>query len=243
MLFLQQNCFQFTLKDNKMTNKNLPEGKKVLGLRTVSHDLKAYGDFPWKKKGYMEAPDWSTEKTCGNGFHALIKGEGNVTLLSSAESAIWQVVEILETEIVDLQGKGKFPRCNVLYSGDKESAVKKIQEAHPEAAVVYGTATAGNGGTATAGNGGTATAGDYGRATAGNGGTATAGNGGRATAGNGGTATAGDYGRANAGDNGTLEISYWDGFRKRVVIGYTGENNLQANVAYKLDDKFSFAED
>jgi len=105
-----------------------------------------------------------------------------------------------------------------------------------------GTATAGYGGTATAGYGGTATAGDRGTATAGYGGTATAGDRGTATAGDRGTATAGYRGTATAGDRGTIQIKWWDdkAERYRLTTGYVGEDGIEANTKYKLDDKHGF---
>ena len=113
-----------------------------------------------------------------------------------------------------------------------------------------GTATAGDYGTATAGARGTATAGDYGTATAGYAGTATAGYAGTATAGDAGTATAGDYGTATAGDAGTatagargsIVIRSWDekNQRRRFHIGYIGEDGLEPNVPYRLDEGGKF---
>jgi hypothetical protein len=108
----------------------------------------------------------------------------------------------------------------------------------------YGTATAGVGGTATAGVGGTAAAGDYGTATAADRGTAMAGDYGTATAGVGGTATAADRGTATAGVGGTatagvggiLNIRYWDGNRYRIAIFYVGEDNIEPNTPYRLND-------
>jgi hypothetical protein len=107
-----------------------------------------------------------------------------------------------------------------------------------------GTATAGNDGTATAGDYGTATAGDYGTATAGYYGTATAGYYGTATAGDRGTATAGDFGTATAGNFGTatagnygiIQIKYWDGKRYRILTGYIGEDGLDPDIAYHVED-------
>jgi len=106
----------------------------------------------------------------------------------------------------------------------------------------YGTATAGDRGTATAGHRGTATAGDRGTATAGEYGTATAGYGGTATAGHRGTATAGHRGTATAGDGGELHIRRWDAAhsRYRTVVGYVGEDGIEANVAYQLDGNGRF---
>ncbi len=108
----------------------------------------------------------------------------------------------------------------------------------------WGTATAGAGdwGTATAGDWGTATAGDWGTATAGDWGTATAGYKGTATAGDWGTATAGDKGTATAGEKGEIRIRYWDEKteRYRTVIGYIGEDGLEPNTHYRLDDNHRF---
>jgi hypothetical protein len=104
----------------------------------------------------------------------------------------------------------------------------------------YGMATAGDRGTASAGDYGTASAGDYGTVTAGGEGTATAGYEGTATAGDYGMATAGYYGTATAGKNGCIQLKYWDGERTRIVTGYIGENGLEPNVPYKLDENHQF---
>jgi len=120
----------------------------------------------------------------------------------------------------------------------------------------YGKANAGDYGKATAGFGGTANVGDWGTANAGEGGTATAGYNGTANAGFGGTATAGiwgkatagdygtvnalDYGTANAGIGGKISIDYWDGTRSRTKGGYIGEDGLEPNTPYKLDETFNF---
>ncbi|WP_438396400.1 DUF7666 domain-containing protein [Caballeronia sp. DA-9] len=105
-----------------------------------------------------------------------------------------------------------------------------------------GTATAGALGTATAGDRGTATAGALGTATAGDRGTATAGYSGTATAGALGTATAGDRGTATAGYRGEIRVRWYDdkNDRYRTVIGYVGEDGIEANVAYRLDDNHKF---
>jgi len=91
-----------------------------------------------------------------------------------------------------------------------------VQAAHPGFACIYGPATAGDRGTATAGDRGTA------------------------TAGNDGTATAGNDGTATAGDRGTLVLSRWHDSRRRVHVAYVGENGIEANVAYRLDDSGAF---
>jgi hypothetical protein len=176
----------------------------VLVLRTCYANGQSYGGFQWPNKGPVSCPDWSPERRCGFGLHGLLWGEGDGSLLNWSEDALWLVVEVAAKDVVDLDGKVKFPRGRVLVCGTADVAVKYLQDRAPAGkAIVRGTATAGDRGTATAGYGGTATAGDRGTATAGDSGTATAGDRGTATAGYGGTATAGDGGTATAGDSGT----------------------------------------
>jgi len=97
-----------------------------------------------------------------------------------------------------------------------------------------GIATAGDAGTATAGDRGTATAGDEGTATAGYQGIATAGDAGTATAGYGGIATAGDGGTATAGDGGTVCVWWRYGGRRRLVVGYVGEDGVLPDTPYQV---------
>ena len=99
-----------------------------------------------------------------------------------------------------------------------------------------GQATAGDRGQATAGDFGQATAGDRGQATAGEYGQATAGYEGQATAGYEGQATAGEYGKATAGEGGTIQIEYYNNGRYRQLVGYIGEDGLEPNVTYKIED-------
>jgi hypothetical protein len=225
--------------------------------------MTSHNRFLWPESGEVSAPDWSEEACCGFGLHGLLKGEGDGDLLNWKPDAKWLVVAVQESEVVDLGGdKVKFPRCRVVYTGDRFTATAIIAVHHPGSVIVGGTATAGDRGTATAGYGGTATAGDRGTATAGYGGTATAGYGGTATAGYGGTATAGDRGTATAGyggtatagdrgtatagdrgtatagDRGTLQIRYYDfaAGRYRLTTGYTGENGIEPNKKYKLNE-------
>lgn len=247
----------------------------VLVLRVANAEGRSWGGFQWPERGPVEAPDWSPKKVCGQGLHAWLKGEGNTRVTDIRYDSIWQVVEVLAADVVDLDGKVKFPRGWVIYSGTRDEAVRIVQARHPEAACVFGTATAGYCGTAIAGYGGTATAGDYGTAvvgdygtataghsgtataddygtaTAGDYGTATAGGGGTATAGKNGTATAGDCGTAaaghcgtatvgeggtaSAGNYGTVVVHCYDHGgegRRRLLVGYVGENGILPNVAY-----------
>ena len=193
---------------------------KVLVLRTVDKDRKAYGGFQWPEKGPVKAPDWDPTPECGHGLHGCLRGEGDGSLLNWSPDALWQVVEVLESEIVRLVGKVKFPKGNVLFTGSRAEATEQIRAAYPDAAVIGATVTAGNYGTATAGDYGTATAGNYG------------------------TATAGNYGTATAGDCGIIVLRYWDNKanRYRIVVGYPGEDGIVAGKKYRLDDNHKFVE-
>ena len=113
----------------------------------------------------------------------------------------------------DLTDKCKFPCGTVVFSGARDKAIAEmVKRGANLAKIVGGTATAGVGSTATAGDRGTATAGYYG------------------------TATAGYRGTATAGYRGILNIRYWDGNRYRIAIFYVGEDNIEPNTPYRLND-------
>lgn len=182
--------------------------------------------FVWPREGPVSCDDWDPTPECGHGLHGALRGEGDGRLFNWDDDAVWMVVEAEWFEVVDLDGAVKFPRGNVILAGSRAEAVVLMQELYPHSAVIAGTATAGNYGTATAGDGGTATAGDDGAATAGHSGTATAGRGGTAT----------------AGDDGTIAIKYWNGKRYKLKIGYIGEDNLEPDKPYRLNEEFEFVE-
>ena len=219
---------------------NLPTIKfaktESLVLRCCRADMTSYGGFVWKKKGVVKAPDWKKNRDCGNGLHGWLSGQGHYDawsassddlwsassddLWSASSDDLWMVVAVKTKDIIDLNGKVKFPAARVLYVGKREIATGLIVAHCPASKVIYGTVTAGDYGTATAGYGGTVTAGDYGIATAGEGGTAT------------------------AGEGGILQINAWDSkaLRYRIIIGYVGENGLVAGTQYKLDEHAQFVE-
>ncbi|HGE2405671.1 TPA: hypothetical protein ACGJR1_006348, partial [Pseudomonas aeruginosa] len=253
------------LEKNMTTKAKTKKQGTALILRTCSADLTSHGGFQWPDKigAVVEAPDWKKDNKCGHGLHGWLFGQGDHDCSSTVgdADAKWLVVEVGLSDLIALGGKVKFPRCTVRHIGDKASATQFLIANEPRAAGVavigatlqagdkelcqvgaYGTATAGYKGTATAGNEGTATAGDWGTATAGYKGTATAGDWGTATAGYKGTATAGYKGTATAGEKGEIRIRYWDEKteRYRTVIGYIGEDGLEPNTHYRLDDNHRF---
>ena len=95
-------------------------------------------------------------------------------------------------------------------------------------------ATSGDYGQSTSGDGGQSTSGRYGRSTSGDYGQSTSGDKGQSTSGNGGTAT--------AGHGGILVLLHYDREknRPRVKVAYVGEDGIEPNVLYKLDDNGEF---
>jgi len=203
------------------------------------------GSFTWPASGLVEAPDWDPKPECGGGLHGFLLGCGDGQLADWSESANWLVVEIDRETLIDLEGKVKFPRGNVMFCGDREGAIAVLEGLAPEAkhmpvigarrmvgdnqvvyagyygkavAGAYGNAEAGYGGTAIAGYGGKAIATAYGNAVTGNNGKAVAGAGGKAEAGAYGKAEAGDNGKAVAGDYGKAIAGAWG----KAVAGYNG---------------------
>ena len=234
----------------------------MIVVRSCKQDMTSHNGFQWPETGFIEAPDWNDTPQCGHGLHALRPGDNNP---GEWHAGKYLAVETHDSPIIDLGGKVKFRRGEVLHVADNMHDLSLWLTGHGSpgpwyygsatagdrgTATVgeYGTATAGDGGSATAGNSGTATVGYGGLATAGNSGTATAGKYGTATAGKYGTATAGDGGSATAGDRGTatvgeygiIQITWWDGARKRITIGYVGEMGIEPNVKYRLNDKHEF---
>jgi hypothetical protein len=201
----------------------------ALVLLACKGDMSAYGGFVWPEVGMVECADWNPRAACGNGLHGALWGEGDGGLFCWDEDAKWLVVLVETSTIVDLAGKVKFPRGDVVYCGDRHGATEYLIARLPRDRpymVIAGTATAGYSGTATAGYSGTATAGYSGTA----------------TAGDSGTATAGDSGTATAGDRGTIMIRWYDSAhdRYRISIGYVGEKWVEANKAYRLNEVHEF---
>ena len=100
--------------------KKLPNKKTVLCLRTVAADGTAYNGFQWPAMGLCEAPDWKPTVECGNGLHGYLKGCGDAEQIKW--NGLFQVVKVIESEIIDLDGKVKFPRCEVIFTGSQKDA-------------------------------------------------------------------------------------------------------------------------
>lgn len=183
--------------------------EKVLILRTSDRNRRSYGGFQWPESGSVEAPDWDPSPVHGNGLHGALWGEGNGILFNWALDATWQVVEVNADSVVDLGWKVKFPRGEVVYSGDRKGATEMIF-AHPggkDRAVIGATISVGDGDIVTVGYLGTARAGDRGTVTAGRYGTAQTGAYGTSTSGYEGKAITGHHGKATVGNRGIAQAS------------------------------------
>ncbi len=192
-------------KKSARVESKSPNPLSELMLRTSMRDGTSWGGFVWPASGMVEPTHWSPHPSCGDGLHGLYQGCGDASLLIRDDGhEIWQLVAVDPKTAVDLGGKVKVPRGEVVYSGDQAGAIKILLERYPALPFVGKPATAGTRGSATAGDEGSATAGYAGSATAGTGGSATAGTRGSATAGYAGSATAGDEGSATAGDAGAV---------------------------------------
>ena len=98
----------------------------MLVLRTSRSGGRSFNGFQWPESGPVEAPDWDPEPRCGHGLHGLAEGRGEWWMLDWAPDAVWQVVEVNDASVVDLGDKIKFPRGNVIYSGDRDGAFKLL---------------------------------------------------------------------------------------------------------------------
>ncbi len=225
-----------------------PPGEFEYVLKQVSPTMTAHGGFVWPESGPVSCPDWDPAPRCGGGLHGWLRGEGNGSLADTSPECKWLILRVRKSEIVDLDGKVKFPRAEVLACGPRHEIVAEIRSLCPDASVIFSTVAKCNLQAAAAGYHGQASAGNYGQASAGYRGQASAGNYGQASAGNYGQASAGNYGQASAGDGGLVVVQWWDSAanRPRVKVGYIGETVdldgkvLEHGVTYKLNDELRF---
>jgi len=130
-----------------------PQPGKVLVLKSLKADLKAaYNNFQWPDSGHIAAPDWMPVAKCGDGLHGWLWGEGDADLRVKDEDAKWLVLSVDAESVVELDGKVKFPECEVVYCGDRETAVAIIAAHAPAGSkIIFATVTGGNRATVTGG--------------------------------------------------------------------------------------------
>ncbi len=213
------------------------EEKKVLVLRTCAANLKSYSGFQWPESGPVECSDWLPRAECGNGLHGWIWGEGDASLGNWSPHAKWLVVSVDASSIVELGGKVKFPRGEVVVCGDRKAATDYILDNGGAGRAVIGAVRQG-------GDGSTITGGDGSTITGGYRSTITGGDGSTITGGDGSTITGGDGSTITGGDGAEIKIRYWDekSQRYRTRIGYIGEDGLVPNKKYRLNNDAQFEE-
>ena len=121
----------------------LLNGKTVLCLRTVKQDGTEDNGFKWPIYGYVEAPDWNPKAECGNGLHGYLRGAGDANEI--VRDGLFQVVKVLEAEVINLDGKVKFPRCEVVFTGSQKDATDILVKEYPGVSVIGATVAVGIG--------------------------------------------------------------------------------------------------
>jgi hypothetical protein len=242
---------------------------KVLVIKTVNKDMTAYNGFKYPEKGLVKAPDWDPIPECGKGLHGLLWGTGDYNLLNWDPNAKWLAIEVDHATLVDLKGKVKFPKGNVVCCGDRKTVTDYVRERAPNGTVVHGSfVISGDEGTSTSGDEGTSTSGDEGTSTSGNHGTSTSGHrgtsisgfegtstsgyrgtsnsgtSGTSTSGDQGTSTSGEYGTSTSGAGGTLVIKWYNKEEGHymLAVGYVGKNGIKPNTPYICNEKGELVE-
>ena len=209
---------------------------KAYILRTCSADMTSHNGFVWPRSGRVEAPDWKPTAECGNGLHGLLNGQGDGNLLDWTEAAVWVVAAVDAEQIIDINGKVKFPWADVIFAGDRRGAIATIQPLCAEPNLVVGaTVTGGDRATVTGGYRATVTGGD--RATVTGGDRATVTGGYRAIV------TGGYRAIVTGGYESLLQLYYWDDNRRRVAVAYVGEGGIKPNTAHRLNAQHEFEEE
>ena len=243
-----------------------PKDGHVLILRTNDKNNQSRGDFQYPTKGYVEAPDWEATNECGFGLHGALKGVGNGCLFNWNNDAIWMVLEVKESEIINLGDKVKFKGGNIVYSGTRQEATKLLYDVYRNVGIIgldyhsdkkemivggyYSTLTGGYNSTLTGGNesilsgdfGSTLIGGNYSTLTGGDYSTLTGGNWSTLIGGNRSTLTGGIGSTLSGGDNSVLRFKYWDESRDRIKTYYVGENGVKPNTKYRLNGNFEIEE-
>jgi hypothetical protein len=201
--------FNYLSQDRQVNSDSI-----VYVLKCVKADLTAYNSFQWNSEGPVEAPDFDSTPECGKGLHGWLWGEGDVSACSwwNDLDSKWLVLAVWKDDLIELDSKVKFPRCWVVFSGDRISAPRKIIELGAQGAVLFAnrlggdnsTLTGGDRSTLTGGNGSTLNGGDDSTLNGGYGSTLTGGYWSTLNGGDRSTLNGGDWSTLNGGDRSTL---------------------------------------
>ena len=205
----------------------MKKAKTALVLRCCAPDMSSKNGFVWPGVGSIaKADDWKDNAKCGAGLHGWLYGQGDHSAADHAttDGAKWLVVEVVEDSIRMLGGKCKFPEGKVVFVGARAEAAGYIIQHEPQAkkvAVIGAVLKCGDKESLLGGALSSLTGGNYA--------TMTGGDSAKMTGGDSATMTGSDYA--------VMHFTYWDGKRTRTVIAYVGEDGIEPNVAYKLDEE------
>ena len=146
-------------KNSKQAETPMSENRSLI-LRTCAADMSSHGGFIWPRTGRIEAPDWKPTVACGNGLHGFLHGEGSGSLASWEPDAVWIAAWVPTDQLIDLDGKVKFPWAEVAVAGTREEAIAFLRANGCAGAIVGDTITGGYGSTITGGYRSTITGGD-----------------------------------------------------------------------------------
>ena len=178
----------------------------VLVLRTCKNDLTSFGGFQWKDSGIVECNTFVNDFQCGNGLHGFLWGEGQGVLADWNSDAKWLVVKVLKEDIVNFEcnDKVKFPKCIVVFCGNRKDATDYIIQNGAKGKKVIGACvSSGHRGTSASGYFGHSTSLDFGHSISGRKGTSISGRHGTSISGEFGQSTSGEFGQSTSGDYGT----------------------------------------
>ncbi len=99
-------------------------------IRTCNEDgTPIHGNeaFIWPRSGPVADSNWAPTPHCGEGLHACRISQCGKHYLLDTKYPLFLVCEVEASEVVDVGGKVKFPRCNVIFSGSWRGALRCLR--------------------------------------------------------------------------------------------------------------------
>lgn len=103
----------------------------VYAIRTCQLNMESHhsNNFVWPTSGMVYAPDWEKTRKCGNGLHACLlnsKSSDFKYLNLAQEHVKYLVLKILRSDILYIDGKIKFPKCEVIFTHHSRYMIKEF---------------------------------------------------------------------------------------------------------------------
>jgi len=207
-------------------------------MKSVNKDMSSSHnpEFKYPESGIVEAEDWMDTLECGNGLHGFLWGEGDGELADYSSASRWLLIRVNPLDgLVQMKDKCKFRRGEVMMVGDYHQIASEMCKHLPnnrpyrvigvvitkndDSVIVGGYKSILEGGdcsTVTGGHDSTVKGGDCS------------------------TVKGGDRSTVTGGSNSIIILEYWNGQDWKKKAGTIGENGLEPNVPYKLNDKHEF---